>query len=260
MRNSLLNIFIGDIYNSYFKNLGFIRSGTLETKSEKRITLYSEKFSRDIGDNLSDVVNFVYYKDSGVLKFEFSQGFFVPEVYTRSFDKNSVTFDKNDPNHSVIIFIQTQSAFQQDYPYSIDSSNFEGIKEDIVNITENQVLPAFEKIRNRQDIIEYLEKVGKQDRSLAYIYGANGDIDKAEKYFNKKLNERVSNFLNGDIYAKNGIPALVQEMISLGMQIDKDAMDKFVPECKKFLESRSLSMNRIKKIDEPLYDCLTREY
>lgn len=260
MQNKKIEELKNYLYNLYFKNLGFIRSGTLETKSEKRITLYSEKFSRDIGDNLSDVVNFVYYKDAGILKFEFSQGFFVPEVYTRSFDKNSVTFDKNDPNHNVIIFIQTQSAFQQDYPYSIDSSNFEGIKEDIVNITENQVLPAFEKIRNRQDIIEYLEKVGKQDRSLAYIYGANGDIDKAEKYFNKKLNERVSNFLNGDIYAKNGIPALVQEMISLGMQIDKDAMDKFVPECKKFLESRSLSMNRIKKIDEPLYDCLTREY
>ncbi len=249
------------MFNNYFEKLGFVRSGEISEKMEKRITGYSERFVKDLGDGVFDVVDLFGYTDSGLFKLQIAYGLFVPEADSENFSKDEVKYDSTNLKMKGQTGIKVKH-INDEYKgaYIINDDNIDGIVADIDQILQTQVIPFYQGIKNREDIIKYMESHGLINVTLAYIYGASGKTDKAAQIFGGILKEAVDEFLGGDIYAKNVVPYYIQKMISLGLPVDKELMDKFVPECKKFLESRSLSMNRIKKIDEPLYDCLTREY
>lgn len=255
IKKSILNTFNEDIYNSYFRDLGFVRSDVREEKAEKRITLYVEKFSKDIGNGLYDVVQICGYLESGVMKVEIAYGWFVPEVYAETFDKNSVVFDTNNLEQLVNVKIDTK---QKDDDSMYDLTNcYDKSRESVGNIVNNQVLPLFEKIKNRKGIIEYIETLEDYDFELAYMYGAEGKLDKAKHIFEDFIWDNVNKFANGDIYAKNCVPVFVKKMISLGLPIDKRIIETFKIGCDKFMQDRSYTEKDLKKMDESIYEVYT---
>ena len=78
------------MFNNYFEKLGFVRSGEISEKMEKRITGYSERFVKELGDGVFDVVDLFGYTDSGLFKLQIAYGLFVPEADSENFSKDEV--------------------------------------------------------------------------------------------------------------------------------------------------------------------------